>query len=364
MTIRLSFRICLIPALLCAAPLCADETPAATPATAPAVQSAVPDAAQITERWRAYFQSLQNLRLWTYNAQMQLWEKDAKLPRAAPRLVSDIKIRFANASPWFYREMQVRESEKEAFQVVAMAYDGKKYQMAVQNPKPEMVDGHPARKLMLLAAKPFSDDPTTRTNFHLTLAMPFIFVSDEVTSVPFPTLQKAEFWADAQQRITKVTADNWEGHSGFAVTITPKTDAAGTNGDERIEVFLDEVSSLPLRVRNINNKTQEIIGEIKITQLRAGENGGPALPLRVEISGNGNQGKTGKIAGTGLIIVEPASVSMNAPIDSGRFTIPFASMEFVLDNEKIVYSSFAKAAPKTPAKTPAKTLPKTPAKRK
>lgn len=351
---RIYSGFCLGFAALCAMPLRADDAPAVPPVTPPTTQTAVPDAAQITERWRAYFESLQSLRLWTYNAQMQLWERDAKQAGATPRLISDIKVRFAKAAPWFYREMQVRESAKAPYQFVALAYDGKKYQMAVRNPKPEMIDGHLATKLMLLSAKPFDDDSTTRLNFHLSLAMPFIFASDNVASIPFATLQKAEFWADVRKQITKVTPDTWEGHSGFTVTMVHKPDAAKKADDERMEIFMDDASGLPLSARNISNKTQKVIGEIKITALRAGENGAPAFPLRVELSGESAEGKNGKIAGTGVITVEPASVSMNAPMDSERFTIPPKSMEYVIENGKVVYSSFPKTEPKKTAKSPTK----------
>ena len=343
--------LCLTFALLCA-PLRADDAPAAPPSPAP--PSVVPDAAQITERWRAYFQALQSLRLWTYDAQMQLWEKSTTPAGAAPRIVSDIKIRYAHATAWFYREMQVREADKAPYQMLAVAFDGKKHQMAVKNPKPEMIDGHPARKMMLVATTPFSADPTTRSSFHLPLAMPFIFASKDTSVVPFSTLQKSEFWADVQKRITKVTPDIWQGHAGFTVSIAALPGTGGKARGERIEAFVDDTSGLPLRVQNINDQTQQVVGELKITQLRVGENGEPALPLRIEISGDGSKDKTGEVVGTGLITVEPASVSMNAPLDSARFTIPFASMDFVIENGKVLYSRFAKTAAKISVKVSSK----------
>src|SRR5215216_1034791 len=86
----MKFRRFIVPLLLIAAPLGADESAPIAPPTgtppATALPATVPDAAQITERWRAYFQALQNLPSWSFAARMQVWEKDAKAD--APRLFS------------------------------------------------------------------------------------------------------------------------------------------------------------------------------------------------------------------------------------------------------------------------------------
>ena len=344
----MKFRLLML-ALLTAAPLCAQDVAPPT----------VPDAAQITARWRSYFQTLQNLRSWSFAARMQLWEKDAK-EGASPRLVSDIVSKFDRSDKMFRREMGVREADKAPYQVVIVAYDGKKHQMAVNNPQPTKIAGHAARALMILQARPFPDDPTVKAVFYTPLTMPFIFAADEANDVPFASLQKAEFWAKVQTRITKVVPDTWEGLSGTTVTLNRP---AGQTGAGHLEVFVDDTSGLPLRLRNVDDATQNVIGEIKITQLRAGENGLPAFPLRVEISGTANPETTPderKTTGTGLIEVNPASLSLNTPLAADRFTIPLQSMEFVIENDKIVYSRYPL---KRPAKKPVKKATKKPVKK-
>jgi hypothetical protein len=242
-----------------------------------------------------------------------------------------------------------------------MAYNGAKYQMAVQNPKPEMIAGHAVKNLMLLSAKPFPNDPTLKTGFHLPLTMPFIFTRDDIDEVNFTELQKPGFWTGTQQRIAKVSPDTWQEYKGYSVTLNDKP---GGSGEERIEVFVEEQTGLPLRVRNINDKTQAVIGEIKVTQFLPEANGNPAFPLNVEITGNGSSQPGGqpKSSGTGLITVEPTSISFAAP-DAKRFTVPLSSVEIAVENDTIVHSRFPVTAPKPAAKTPSKASKKPAAKK-
>jgi hypothetical protein len=344
-----SYVYVLLLAALLAAPALAQESPA-TPATSTSVE--VPSAAGIVEKWRSYFESLQKLPAWSYVARMQVRAKESGGATAPMRLMAEIKVDFAKSGNMFRRELTVRESEKSPGQVITMAYNGTKYQMAVQDPEPEMIAGHPVRKLMLLSAKPFSDDPTSHTGFHLSLTMPFLFARYDINEVNFTELQKPSFWTSTQARITNVTPDTWQDYKGYTVTLHEKP---AKSGYEHVEVFVEEKSGLPLRVRNINPKTQAVIGEIKTTQFLPGANGNPAFPLSVELSGDGPAkiNDKSKSSGAGLITVEPASVSF-AAADAKRFTVPLSSVEMAVENDAIVHSRFPLNAPKPATKTPAK----------
>ncbi len=317
---------------------------------------AVPTAAQITERWRSYFQALQNVPSWTYNAQMQLWEKDLKKPEASAKLSSDIKIKFAKDKNLFRREMQVREDEKADFQKVLMAFGGQKYQMMVHNPKPEDINGHKMHDLMTQSLKPIPGDPTDTINTHFAVTMPFLFLTKN-SAEPLSTLANAATWADVQKHILKVQPTTWENRTGYLLTFSPNEDDVDM---ARGEVFMDSASGLPLHVVSFNKTTGAAAGELKITQLKEATETTPAFPLLIELNGPGTPEKA---AGNGTIAIDPASLNFAPTFAPEFFKVPASAVEIITEGDKIVYSRYP--MPKEPAakaKTPAKT--KTPVKAK
>lgn len=304
-----------------------------------------PTPAQITERWRAYFQTLRDLPSWSYSSQMKLWEKDLKKPDAPAHLINEMKYKFARHKNLFRREMQVREKENAGFQKIAATYNGQKYQFAVHNPKAENIGGHMMRDLMQQSLKPFPNDETNTISMHFAVAMPF-FIFIQANDGPLSDLAKPAAWAELQKQISKVEPSTWENRPGFLLTLSP---SAKEPDIERGEVFMDSASGLPLHVVSIGKTTGATTGELKITKLQEATPTAPAFPLKIEISGAATADKP---AGHGIIEVDPVSLSFAATFAPDFFKIPASAVEIITEGEKVVYSRYP--MPKEPAKAPAK----------
>ncbi|HEY0076221.1 MAG TPA: hypothetical protein VGB77_19125 [Abditibacteriaceae bacterium] len=324
--------------LLCAAFLTASfstanfvlaaETPTAVSV---ASSGAVPTAAQVAERWRTYFQTLQNLPAWTYSSHMKLLEPSSQEPNAPRKVVSDIIVKFARNNKLFRREMRVRESDKAPFQTVIMTYNGQKFQQAVDNPQATDIAGHKVKKLMIQDTKPFPDDPTLSTTLHFALTMPFLFLGKEGDDKPFTNLSKATTWAALQKSITKIEAATWNNRPGFTITM-PREKAEADPA--RFEIFMDSASGLPLNLKTIEEKTGALIGEMKITKLHEATDKTPAFPLLIELN------NTAKGGGQGTIEVDAKSLNLAGSPAPAAFKVTAAEVEIVIEGDNIVYSKY------------------------
>jgi hypothetical protein len=306
----------------------AAETPTAVSVASSGV---VPTAAQVTERWRAYFQTLQNLPAWTYSSHMKLMEPISQEPNAPRKVVSDIIMKFARNNKLFRREMKVRQSDTAPFQTVIMTFNGQKFQQAVDNAQPTDIAGHKVKKLMIQDTKPFPDDPTLSTTIHFALTMPFLFLGKEGDDKPFTNLSKATTWAALQKSITKIEAATWNNRPGFTITM-PRDKAEADPA--RFEIFMDSASGLPLNLKTIEEKTNTLVGELKITKLHEATDKTPAFPLLVELKG------TAQGAGEGTIEVDAKSLNLAGAPAAPTFKVNAAEVEIVIEGDNITYSKY------------------------
>lgn len=309
-------------------PARAADRPVAVSVTSSGV---VPTAAQVTERWRTYFQTLQSLPAWTYSSHMKLLEKNTQDSNAPRKLVSDIIVKFAKDKKLFRREMRVRESETAPYQTVIMTFNGQKYQQAVDNPQPTDIGGHKVKKLMIQDTKPFADDPTLSTTLHFALTMPFLFLGKASDDKPFTEMAKPEMWAALQKSITKIEAATWNNRNGFLITL-PREKAEAEPA--RFEVFMDSDSGLPLNLKTVDAVTGALIGEMKITKLQEATDKTPAFPLLIELNG------TAQGAGEGTIEVDAKSLNLAGAPAAPTFKVTAAEVEIVIEGDNVVYSRY------------------------
>lgn len=291
---------------------------------------ATPTAAQITEKWSAYFDTLNKLPSWSYEAQMQISEGDAKNPSAPQKVINDIKVKFAKNKNLFRHTMQVREDIKGDFQKVTAAYNGQKYQLAVHNPTPTMIGNRQMHDLMQQSTQPIANDLTGTGVLHFALTVPFVFADEGSNDKTLAMWAKPEMWTSTREHIQSIAPATWENQTGYLLTFSP---SATDENMARGEVFIEASSALPLHCVSFD-KNNQITSELKST-LQPATTTAPAILRRTDIVHNAEPGKP---AGKGFIEVTSINLAPNFAPDF--FKIPASSVEIVTEGNKVVYSRY------------------------